>query len=381
MNENYLHYVWMNKRVPSIQIKLTDNRKIDILNFGYYNRSAAGPDFSMGIIHLEGTDLFGPIELHVKSSDWYKHGHQNDPSYNNVILHVVYEHDEEVIQNGRVLPSLEIASYIDVIHYKNYRLSSDKHILPCRDSIHKHQNELEEMKVEALNQKLMSKVNIFLDQNRNMSAVYYKLLAVSCGSGLNKKAFDELTERYSLNTLMKISKQNRFNFLLDRSGLLGNRGNDNWEFSGFYPAGHPMIRLKQFIHVLNAIDPLNELDFILNCDFSVFKKKLNVIDDPLPLNFIRHIFINTVIPLQFIHGIAHGSDGSNVFPKLKALPSESNRIVRMWKDLGVSIENAYDSQSVIALYNSLCNEKKCLSCGVGNALVKEPNDTEDCIFL
>ena len=43
---------------------------------------------------------FGSVEIHVKSSDWHKHKHSDDPNYENVILHVVYEYDQAILDSS-----------------------------------------------------------------------------------------------------------------------------------------------------------------------------------------------------------------------------------------------------------------------------------------
>ena len=70
-----------------------------------------GPDFSCGIVEIDDLVFYGSIEIHVKSSDWYRHQHQNDSAYNNVILHVVYEYDKPIFQNGVLLPTIELKPY------------------------------------------------------------------------------------------------------------------------------------------------------------------------------------------------------------------------------------------------------------------------------
>ena len=99
MNEYYLHFLWKNKRLPLHQLKAVDGEKIEILHVGYYNTDS-GPDFFNGQIEIEQIKHSGNIEMHVKSSDWNVHGHQHDPAYSNVILHVVYEHDQLIFIEG-----------------------------------------------------------------------------------------------------------------------------------------------------------------------------------------------------------------------------------------------------------------------------------------
>jgi hypothetical protein len=109
------------KRLPIHQMELIDGKKFNLLDFGSYNEFENGPDFKNGSIVLDELTWFGSIEMHVNASDWYKHKHHTDPNYNNVILHVVYNADSEVIQNGRILPTIELKNRIDKDHYRQYQ--------------------------------------------------------------------------------------------------------------------------------------------------------------------------------------------------------------------------------------------------------------------
>ena len=75
-----------------------------------------GADLKDAVIET-GQGLFkGDIEVHVKSSAWKEHGHHTDPAYNQVILHVVYEHDageKARLQNGLEIPTLSLDSFAE----------------------------------------------------------------------------------------------------------------------------------------------------------------------------------------------------------------------------------------------------------------------------
>jgi hypothetical protein len=134
MNEKYLHLIWKSKRLPFHQLKTTCGKQISILDIGTYNL-ASGPDFFNGKIEVDQVKYSGNIELHVKSSDWFLHGHQFDNAYNNVILHVVFEHDKDVILNDSNLLTIELENFIDWKHF-NY-VNTDHYFqksIPCINS-------------------------------------------------------------------------------------------------------------------------------------------------------------------------------------------------------------------------------------------------------
>ena len=114
MKENVLHYLWLHKKIDASQLVTTKGESLQILNFGQYLETA-GPDFFNAQIVIGNQKWAGNVEMHVKSSDWYLHHHEKDNAYNNVILHVVWEHDQEVFYSNDVeIPVLELKKSIDV---------------------------------------------------------------------------------------------------------------------------------------------------------------------------------------------------------------------------------------------------------------------------
>jgi len=66
-----------------------DGRKVRIVQFGEWNRSA-GPDFLQAAVEIDGGLKKGAIELDPEPEDWDRHGHAANPAYRDVILHVVF---------------------------------------------------------------------------------------------------------------------------------------------------------------------------------------------------------------------------------------------------------------------------------------------------
>ena len=84
--ERLLAKLWRAKTGRSL--RTTDGRRLKVV---YPGRPAPGhgPDFRDAVIELQGRRVTGPVELHRTPSDWYAHGHDRDPAYDNVVLHVV----------------------------------------------------------------------------------------------------------------------------------------------------------------------------------------------------------------------------------------------------------------------------------------------------
>ena len=101
-SERFLQIIW-NERLLRPQAKCTDQREIRILSVGLWNR-LPGPDFQDAAIIIGDTLLRGDIEVHRRASEWHDHGHDQDPRYAKVILHVVWTDDH----GGPPIPTLEL---------------------------------------------------------------------------------------------------------------------------------------------------------------------------------------------------------------------------------------------------------------------------------
>ena len=136
MTEEFLHYIWKYSLFNNFNLIADTGEKIDILHSGYPNINA-GPDFINATIIIEGTKWAGNVEIHMNSSDWYKHNHSYDKAYDNVILHVVMNNDQITKRtNGDTIPTIELK--FDKSLYKIYsRLISSELWIPCQNEINK----------------------------------------------------------------------------------------------------------------------------------------------------------------------------------------------------------------------------------------------------
>ena len=93
--EMMYQYLWRHKMLGR-KILTVDGERVEIIRPGVHNRDA-GPDFVNARLRIGGQEWVGNVEIHVRASDWYLHGHDGDPAYDNVVLHVVAVNDLSLI--------------------------------------------------------------------------------------------------------------------------------------------------------------------------------------------------------------------------------------------------------------------------------------------
>ena len=196
------------------EFKLTDGRLITILKFGIYNEQLKGPDFLYGALSVDQLKLHGNIEIHIKSSDWYKHKHHHDPHYDNVILHVVYEHDREVYINGKQVMTLELKELMSSMnHQRNLTLlKREDSAFLCRNNQAKIPSIYwDSMLQKTVYSKLYRKVELIKEEAGAQcpEEFLYHAMAAAFGTNLNQKPFLALSRKVVLNKLKTVSVNQR----------------------------------------------------------------------------------------------------------------------------------------------------------------------------
>ena len=387
MTEKYLHYIWKNKRFPSIDVRLFDLQKATILNVGKYNENESGPDFKHGSIEIQDIILHKNIEMHVRSSDWYRHKHHLDDNYNNVILHVVYINDKQVIQNGVRLPTLELKNHIDERHFQKYmRKQLKENIFPCKHQI----NEIDPfhfnyMKIRALTDKLNEKVRALNDVGiKSKEEALYHLTGLSFGTSINKLPFNNLLHKVPYSEVRKLSTSKKHTVILSESGIIQQRPKESnsqkkgWHYKGTRPSNFPSIRVRQFALIAGKFDFETSLQTLsieeLKTTFSkmitdCWSGKLTI--QKLSPSFINHLLINAIAPFLWFSGELDNNPlyQEKAMNLLSSIPAENNNVIKKWLNIEVEVSNAFDSQALLAMHRYYCCHKKCLSCAVGKKVL------------
>lgn len=398
MNEDFLHYIWKFKCLATKLYQAKNGLTIEVINFGIHNKFS-GPDFKNATIRYDGLLHAGHVEMHLNSSDWYKHGHDSDPNYDNVVLHVVYNHDQEVVINGRLLPTIElkdqpVQSILDVYNRKflNEDISCKKLLKDINPILWRSQ--IDAMVVNRLTRKLSENVQLLQLLEGNYAKLLDVLIGRALGGPVNKEGFELLVETYPSNIISKLEQhikayeqlflglagfelknadKSRFDYWSYYANLyhLVPLPKTVWKYGRLMPNGFPHVRVKQFASMLTLRKEIisgvyDQIDYrswieLLSSNNAV-KNERNI-----SRAMARNIIINAILPFHDV--ICYRKTGELDFEYhmsiLELVSAEQNSIIQKWKSNGVEVKNALESQSLIELYNEYCVKKQCLNCKFG----------------
>jgi hypothetical protein len=376
MKEDFLQFIWNLKRFDHTRLTLTDGRELIIQNHGILNAHENGPDFLNAQITIDSISWHGHIEIHLKSSHWFNHKHHQDPSFNNVILHVVWEHDKEVQNSSEILPVLELKNRITPSILANFSSLKIQHsIFPCTklirglDPIY-----LNQMKTSSFILRMERKLTQF--GNIQPLELGYRLLAKAFGGKSNQFSFEYIAEKlpYSLVNQMDLQKRklaiHSYRLLLTKNESAHGIDVPYFKRKGMRPQSRPEIRVQQFINCIKIIDEITNWQILSAREtIFLFRKSISKLDPSLSYSMQNHVLVNMVIPYYFYLGKSDEQYRQKGIEISEILPPEKNNIVEQMKMLGFSVNNSFDSQAVLEIYNEFCKKKKCLNCVIGCKII------------
>lgn len=421
MREEFLHYVWHNKKFDFSNAKTVCNKEITIIDSGKYTKGT-GADFFNAQLIIDDLRWAGNVEIHLNSSDWYLHNHHNDPNYNNVILHVVWNHDVDVYYRDQtVLPVLELKNYVaETLKSEYMNFNSSKSWIFCENQIqHLDLTILAKWKEELFFQRLQEKAfpmkTLLVESQNDWEAVLFCMLAKNFGLNINGSVFFELAKSIPFSIIRKeaYEVENLEALFLGRAGLLENDFQDTYpkelqnrwnylkvkynlkdvrieqvEFFKHRPDNFPTIRLAQLAMLYHKNQYLFETliqSVSLEDFYSLFELGISsywnthyVLDKESPKkrkllskSFIDLLVINTVIPMKYLYQhYQQKIDYQQLLQPLQAVKPEQNIIIDRFKQIGISSNNAFDTQALLQLKKHYCDHKKCMNCSIGLSLLQ-----------
>jgi hypothetical protein len=421
MNEKLMQFIWQSRFIRNGPYHLTDGSQLDIISTGLQNFNQ-GPDFLDARIKIGPTLWAGNIELHIHASDWYKHKHEADSNYRNIILHVVWVNDQIIYDHCcRPIHCFCLQSYVSHLLLERYSdlLSDNPFVKPCHVFLPA-MNQLqwlswkERLVVERLENKARKITIYFKAAKQDWETVTWWLLASNMGLKVNAELFLSVAQAVSLRILA--NHRNQIHqleaILMGQANLLNHSFDEQYPillqkeyqylqkkyrleskliqpaFLRMRPASFPTLRLAQLAKLVQSFDHF--FDSFKNAEkISSLKKKLIVMpndywlyhyrfDDPgtymekgLGNSMVNSILINTVIPLLFSYGMIMKDlrYKEKALNWLMLLGAEQNKVTKEWVNYRVTNHCAFDSQALLELRNSYCKEKRCLNCAVGRSIL------------
>ncbi len=411
MNEDFFQFLF--------EYKLLENTEFEIISAGQRNLDA-GPDFFNSKIKIGDTIWAGNVEIHVKSSHWNGHGHHKNKAYQNLILHLVFEHDTEVYQaDGAMVPTYPM-QFPDSVYQAYEKLIHSNDWIHCASEIGTIDPFKIESFIESISIKRLQRKSEYFEQLLNYNETHwdealYQGLAKGFGGNINAIPFELLAKSLPLKILQKhqteifeleallfgqagwleISNQDEYTtkltteyeYLKQKYNLKPIRS-ELWKFSKTRPDHFPTVRLALFAQVFHRFQ--NLVPHVLQCqtieafhqlfDFTAsnywdthFRLGTHSVKraKKMSKSFINHLFINTFAPFLSIYASqTHTEDlllrGLEI---LEHIPPEVNQITKNWNNLGLKIPNALFSQGLIELKNEHCKKHMCLNCRIGHHLL------------
>jgi hypothetical protein len=420
MKEVQLSHVWEYQLFDAKDLRSSKGELIRILDQGVLNVNS-GPDFIDAQIYVDGLLMVGDVEIHIKSSDYLKHGHRTDAAYGKMILHVVYE--EDVHLPFLNCPTVELKGRVPLQYLRHVQPTSKLDIY-CRslwrnDTAEKFKVEME----RTWRERLLKNRQAHLDLIRRFYPydvkLLYQLLFRVFGQPVNQDAMELLFARIPFEKMMgRLSIMDWEAVLLGVGGFLTALAEDVyiiqlreryrilkmrfaleeipaslWRFSRMRPANFPPVRLIQLAqlcallpnslehlkkrNVAEALQWLHELDI----QTSLFWQEPRVLQgytikasyQLLSKQMKASVFANAFIP----YFIALEEDTQlellieSVSRSLAKLPAETNHVILQWNRLLPSITSMADTQMILAQYKLKCIHQKCMDCLVGISVCKD----------
>ncbi|MDE6490210.1 MAG: DUF2851 family protein, partial [Muribaculaceae bacterium] len=413
--------VWQHRLWIRHDMSTVDGRPVHIIDQGLLNRDS-GPDFFNAKVKIGGQIWSGNIEIHVRASDWHRHGHDSDPAYDSVILHVVDKDDMPVYRtNGELIPQMRMPCSRDFGDRFRSMVENTASELACSSEISSVPqvhltgwiDSLAYQRLYAKTDRIASLVERF---NGDWEEACYVTLARALGFGINGEPFQRLALSLPLRFMRKHSDSllAMEALLFGQAGLLDKtHGYDpyveritseyrflatkfslrqpqslGWKTARMRPPNFPHRRIAllaammhggfRMMHSITDARNATDAEALFRSPLTGYwasrftfgpdsGRELPVLSEPS----IRILLINVVVPMMYAYGLSRDDSAmcQRAIDMLQHLPAEHNSITNMFTKAGINCRDAFTSQALIELRRSFCETRKCLYCRIGHRLL------------
>ena len=421
MQESFLNFLWQFQYFSKIGLQTVGGQPVQVIRPGLPNTDA-GPDFSNARVVINHVEWAGSVEMHLRSSDWRQHRHQENAAYENVVLHVVWQHDQAICHpDGTEIPVLCLEPFTDMKLLENYRaLLENLAPVPCAPQfgmagdIHKRQA-LDKALMNRLQEKSAVIGELYRKNNHDWEETTYQTLARNMGFKINAEPMLALAQSLPLKIIQKHAGslpqieallfghsgllpansadayvqalQREYGFLKHKYQLESPLAAGQWKFLRLRPANFPTLRVAQlaallhrrkniFSSFLSLQKPEEAFSLLRTVPSEYWLEhyhfgKVSRHEGQLGRESQNNILINSIIPIMVAYAEARDEPShiERAVSLLEAIPAENNKITRMWENIGLPIKTAFDSQASLELYHRFCTPRRCLACPVGASLL------------
>ncbi|MCM1517584.1 MAG: DUF2851 family protein [Pseudoflavonifractor sp.] len=419
--EKLMQYVWQHRLWKPGPMTTTDGRRVMVIDPGLLNTDS-GPDFFNAKVSIDGHTWAGNVEIHVRASDWYRHGHDRDHAYDTVILHVVGRDDISVTRpGGETIPQVAMPCSPDFERRYHRLVDNASTELPCAATIANLPPIYTIDWLDSLaHQRLYDKTDRILSRlaatHGDWEETCYVTIARALGFGINSDAFERLAVGLPLRFMGKHSDsptaveallfgqsglldeapsspyadrlRKEYAFLSDKFSLSPLRS-PGWRMARMRPQNFPHRRIAflasliaggfKMMERMTAVRDLDEARTLFAGHLTGYWARhysFNPIDagrdvSAMSRSSIDILIINAVVPLMYARGLHCGDDRmrQRAITLLQSVPSERNSIVELFVRAGVMSPDAFTSQALIQLRRAYCETRKCLYCRIGHRML------------
>lgn len=303
IRERVVRCIWYGQYLAADSLTTVDGESVRVVTPGWWNVES-GPDFLKAeLVFGDGEVQRGDVEIHLEPSGWYQHSHQDDPAYNNVLLHVVLWNDSDddfiVNQAGQPIRQLVIEDNIEgdltellsVLDQGDFPRPQGATAGLCHQYLEEgtvSEGWVGDFLDNAGDERILRKAQYFGYRAKIVGEdqVFYELLMQALGYKKNKQPFEELAREATLKKLRNVLSSgvkavqaalyHAAGFmpleqylpgmpdpetyelvreyreeLTTTTGIASNALSDSWDFSGTRPVNFPQRRIAGVAHFIH----------------------------------------------------------------------------------------------------------------------------------